>query len=313
MKSLKKFISELQEPFAKGSSLFNELVPKANYSSLWCCESPSEANYEEFLKHNSLDCTKESYKLYQYMSFVESIKRMSTKFGEAICEDGYEVFQKTHSVNENLLHSYDAHKLIEKISKIIDINDVRYLHKNHKTTHTEFLITDENKLDDDRIISLFHQYNYYIRHITKTDNGVLVSIEPYKPEDLTNKIYDDFEGIIYHCTLKSKVNKILNGEIKPKGKSGINEYRPKFFYYIVAKPKDAIHGLRQIMNLNIMLSKGSSHQLTKDDFTFLRIDLNKFNRKIKFRLDSSGTYDKVITEEPVPGYCCEEIKLEDIR
>ena len=62
-----------------------------------------------------------------------------------------------------------------------------------------------------------------------------------------------------------------------------------------------------------MLSKGWKHPLTKDDFVFLKIDLNKFNRKIRFRLDSSGTYDKVITEEPIPGYCCEEVKLEDMK
>ena len=51
MKSLKNFINDLQKPFAKGSLLFDGIITNADYSKLWCCESPGDADYEDFLLH----------------------------------------------------------------------------------------------------------------------------------------------------------------------------------------------------------------------------------------------------------------------
>ena len=41
-----------------------------------------------------------------------------------------------------------------------------------------------------------------------------------------------------------------------------------------------------------------------DDVIVLKIDLNKYKYKLRFRIDSSASgYNAYFTEEPIPDYC----------
>lgn len=192
-------------------------------------------------------------------------------------------------------------KKIYELSPNIYISKIRYVN-NEDITEFSFNVDkkdDLNNIFTDKVISLLHLYNYYLkkRTIIKDENNnesYNIVIEPYKPKDITNKIYNECNGIIYHITSKEiYVNNIKNKEIKPKWKRN-DTYRDGRIFFIANNNENEVQ--KQLQSI------GNLKQIS--DPIVLKIDLNEYRNKLRFRIDSSVFgYDTYFTEEPIPDFC----------
>lgn len=219
-----------------------------------------------------------------------------------------------HQLYESIVNSYSAEELFNKIKKLspnINISNVNYVN-NQKVTQFSFDVDkkdDLNNIFTEQIIQLLHAYNYYVKERTYDDENskFRIYIEPYKPKDITNYVYNDLNGILYHITLiDTYKRKILNKELLPKWK-GLkynDQFRDGRIFFIGNTNKNKIkHQLKSIKNTSV--------QLKNNQCIVLKIDLTKYKNKIRFRIDSSASgYNSYFTEEPIPDFCITPIDLD---
>lgn len=262
-------------------------------------------DYYEFINVNNIEeISEESYRFY-----LDSIYDKYYPYYDS--EYSYKDYtQKLLNIDETLNRSWDSKQLVKKISDKYKVTDVKYV--NIKSEITQFNIYfDDNIndiLDDKEFWNILHLSNYYIKTVIDNENGII--LEPYKPKDITDYIYNDCKGIIYHVTRKSVYDKIKNSELSPKWKGEWDKLKRKPYniwrdgrIFFIANPNiDKVENqLKSIKNTSPKL---------KNDSIFLKIDLNKYRNKLVFRIDSSAYgYDAYFTEEPIPGYCIEKFNL----
>lgn len=177
-------------------------------------------DFEDFIKENHISNIDEN----TYYFFLNSIygnylyKYIDNPYTYSDYQSGVYMF-------ENILHSYSARNLYSKLLDIFseDIIDVNFVNPKKEITQFKLIIKDSSILykilNDDRFWSTLRLYNYYDKIINDTENEVSIILEPYKPQDITDKIYNEFDGIIYHVTSQEiYINNIKNKAIKPKWK-----------------------------------------------------------------------------------------------
>lgn len=284
MKNLRDY---LLPRITKKYKLKDDIVLEKNYLT---------SSFDKFLELNNIsDIDENVYKYYIQENFSDERGRY------------YGLYQKY--LYESIINSYSASDLMRKIWKLspnIHISNINYVN-NQKITQFSFEVNKEDDLDNiftDKVISLLHQYNYYVklREIVKNnkEEHYKIVIEPYKPKDITNKIYNELDGIIYHITSKEiYVKDIKFKEIKPKwkGQKYNNEYRDGRIFFIGNNNINEVK--RQLKSIYI-----TSKKFENKTPIILKIDLNKYDKKLRFRIDSSASgYDAYFTEEPIPDYC----------
>ena len=284
MKNLRDY---LLPRITKKYKLKDDIVLEKNYLT---------SSFDKFLELNNIsDIDENMYKYYIQENFSDERGRY------------YGLYQKY--LYESIINSYSASDLMRKIWELspdIHISNINYVN-NQKITQFSFEVNKEDDLDNiftDKVISLLHQYNYYVklREIAKNNNKehYKIVIEPYKPKDITNKIYNELNGILYHITSKEIYSKDIKfKEIKPKwkGQKYNNEYRDGRIFFIGNNNINEIK--RQLKSIYI-----TSKKFENKTPIILKIDLNKYDKKLRFRIDSSANgYDAYFTEEPIPDYC----------
>ena len=264
------------------------------------CENYLESSFEDFIKLNNITLIDEQlYKYYIEENFMDDRGRY------------YGLYQK--HLYESIMNSYSASDLMEKIQKLspnIKITNIEYNNPN-KATQFSFYVENEEDLTNlftDKVIHLLHQYNYYLKErLVESESKYKITIEPYKPKEITNKIYKDLHGILYHITTKEKyINKIKYKELIPKWKG--NKYHDEFrdgrIFFIGNNDEKKIQ--EQLKSI-----KNTSEKLYNTDVIVLKIDLNKYKNKLRFRIDSSAFgYNAYFTEEPIPDFCITPIDLD---
>lgn len=249
------------------------------------------SSFDKFLKLNNItNVTSNIYKLYIQENFNNNYRRYYKKYQEHLYE--------------SILYSYSASDLMKKIYELspnIHIDNIQYVN-NEDITEFSFTVAkkdDLNNIFTDKIISLLHLYNYYLkeRTIIKNENNIEsyhIVIEPYKPKDITNQIYNKFDGIIYHITsAKLYQTHIKNKELKPKWQQN-DTYRDGRIFFIANNDEKKVQS--QL--------KSISHLKHISDPIVLKINLNDYRNKIRFRIDSSADgFDAYFTEEPIPDFC----------
>lgn len=256
-------------------------------------------DFDEFIKENHISNIDKN----TYYFFLDSIydnhlyKYIDNPYT-------YSDYQKGVYMFENILHSYSAKNLYSKLLDIFgeDIIDVNFVNPKKEITQFKIIIKDSSILykilNDDRFWSTLRLYNYYDKIINDTENEVSIILDPYKPQDITNKIYNEFDGIIYHVTSQEiYINNIKDKAIKPKWKIP-NEYSKIFrdgrIFFITNNDENKIQNqLKSIANLKNI-----------PDPIVLKVNLKEYRNKLRFRIDSSAfSYDAYFTEEPIPDFC----------
>ena len=256
-------------------------------------------DFEDFIKENHISNIDKN----TYYFFLDSI------YGNHLYKyvDNpytYSDYQRGVYMFENILHSYSSRNLYSKLLDIFGeyIIDVDFVNPKNEITQFKLIIKNSSILykilNDDRFWSTLRLYNYYDKIINDTENEVSIILEPYKPQDITDKIYNEFDGIIYHVTSQEiYINNIKNKAIKPKWKIP-NEYSKIFrdgrIFFIANNDENKIQNqLKSIANLKNI-----------PDPIVLKVNLKEYRNKLRFRIDSSAFgYDAYFTEEPIPDFC----------
>ena len=285
MKKLIDYLPKIQEKYILSNK---DVILEDDYIN---------SSFDEFIKINNIDnITPNIYKVYIQENFNEDKRRYYSKYQKYLYE--------------SIINSYSASDLMKKIydlSSNIHISNISYVN-NEDITEFSFNVDkkdDLNNIFTDKIINLLHIYNYYLkeRTIIQDENNYEsyhIVIEPYKPKDISNKIYNEFGGIIYHITSKEIYdNNIKNKELKPKWKRN-NTYRDGRIFFIANNDEKKVQNQLQSI----------AHLKNIQDPIVLKINLNEYKNKLRFRIDSSADgFDAYFTEEPIPDFCITCINL----
>ena len=119
-----------------------------------------------------------------------------------------------------------------------------------------------------------------------------VYIEPYKPQEKTDYIYNDCKGIVYRLVDDNGLKRINHHGLVPK--TNLNRYNPKYIYVFTD-----INDIDKV-----------KHDIKKHgDLHLIKINLNNYSNKLRFYADPATIdYKAFVTREYIPKYCCEEIK-----
>ena len=278
----------------------NNLITQINNNVL--------SDFYEFINYNNITNIDEN----TYSLYLESIFNQSYSCNDAHIIYTYDKYQMDTYAFETLNNSWDSRKLVAKIDELYKIKEVNYVNPRHKSTQFTIIFEKENineLLNDKKFWSLIHLYNYYIKTIIDNDS---ITLEPYKPEEITNTIYKDLHGILYHITTKEKyINGIKYKELAPKWKGKWDKLANKpydiwrdgrIFFIGNNDEKKVQQQLKSIRNTN--------DQYDEKEWIVLKVDLNKYN-KLRFRIDSSAFgYNAYFTEEPIPDFCITPIDLD---
>lgn len=266
------------------------------------------SDFYEFTNYNDITNIDEN----TYLLYLRSIFNLSYSYNDTHIIYNYDKYQMDTYAFETLNNSWDSRKLVTKINDLYKIKEVNYVNPRHKSTQFTIIFEKENineLINDKNFWSLIHLYNYYIKTIIDNDS---ITLEPYKPEEITNTIYKDLNGILYHITTKEKyINGIKYKELAPKWKGKWDKLANKpydiwrdgrIFFIGNNDEKKVQQQLKSIRNTH--------NQYDKKEWIVLKIDLNKYN-KLRFRIDSSAFgYDAYFTEEPIPDFCITPIDLD---
>ena len=259
-------------------------------------ENVWESSFEDFIKRNNInEVTEDTYRFY-----------LDNNFNDYSHINHYGRWYSSYQfwINENLNKSYNTKEFVNKLNTIFNINNVEYV--NPKEDITQFKIflnkNDYHKAFESlEFQNLRHQYNYYWKQAN--DNDYSIVLEPYKPKEITDYIYNDCKGIIYTITGAEIYNKINNSKeitkniLKPNKKDNDEIFRDGRIYFIAIS--------NNINNIKIQLNQIGKLKGIKYP-VILKVNLNKYRHKLIFRQDSSAFgYNAYFTEEPIPSYCIE--------
>lgn len=201
-------------------------------------------------------------------------------------------------VYENINNSYDPDELYQKLVKKFNVSNGIYAETNNNVKSFTFDIDNENLINDEEFKSLLNFYNYYVSFCEKRNNKYQVYIEPYKPEEKTNYIYNDCKGIVYRFVDDNGLKRIENHGLAPRHDK--DRYYPRYIFVIADKDEN------RLKDTFFKVQR----EIKKNNLHLIRIDLNKYENKLRFYVDpASVNYDAFVTREYIPKYCCEEIKV----
>lgn len=301
------------EAYIKGLPIYNPLHKdhKSTYNKehyignkdLILSEHVFESSFEQFIKDNNIsEITNDTYRFYLDNNFNDPV-HLDTFTGR-----WYSVYQD--KLYESLLYSYDKDKLIKEINKICKIKNIKYINTKRKITQfTIFIdIKDLNDKNINKILELLHLYNYYWKTADYQEGSI--TLEPYKPEEAQKYIYDDCKGIIYTVTSAKVYNKIYNSKeitkhiLKPHEINTKEQYRNgRIFFIAHTEINNVKTQIRQIINTSQIKYP-----------ILLKVDLNEYRHKLRFRIDSSSQgYNAYFTEEPIPSYCITPLNPQTLK
>lgn len=220
----------------------------------------------------------------------------------------YEIVQE-NIIYENINKSYSSKELIKKInskfrSYIYDSVEVNTSDENRKVNSIGLYINDDSLQYNEEFKSLLNFYNYYVsfcEYRKEYDGYWEIYIEPYKPEEKTEYIYNDCKGIVYRFVNDNGLKRLNHHGLVPRHDN--DRYYPRYIYVVAEKNN---------IDLKKTLSKVQK-EIKKTNLHLIKIDLNKYENKLKFYVDpASVNYDAFVTREYIPKYCCEEININNL-
>ena len=218
----------------------------------------------------------------------------------------YDIIQE-NVIYENILKSYKSEKLLDKINKKFGnyLYDGTEVNPVTKTNSLVLFISDNKLINDEEFKSLLNFYNYYVSFCEDRKYNDIkyyeVYIEPYKPEEKTDYICDDCKGIVYRFVNDNGLKRLNHHGLVPRHDN--DRYYPRYIFVIADKDKNKLK--ETLMEVQREIKKTNIH--------LIRIDLNKYENKLKFYKDpASVNYDAFVTREYIPKYCCKEIDINNL-
>lgn len=305
MKTLKDFIESFKY------NKYNDYL--LNYSYEDFLENPVDVFGNKIIYETIINNEKDNNDnddIYKYLELVYE------GFFQGYYCDMYDKYQ--YLLYESLLKSYDPKKLVKelnkKFKKYIEKIDIISLDRLTKNIRIKFY--DEFNTSNSEYQSLLNLYNYYE---SKNIDNKIITLSPRISEDMSDKVYNESNGIVYHICSNYVVDKILENGLRPKGGKNSKIYKnrvwhPKSIYVIFDKVDNDIKDYfkKEIENDKIT-NEYDNTVLSNNDVTILKIDLNKYDRKLKFYKDTLGGKSFIYTKEYIPPQCISIYKENKIK
>ena len=281
-----------------------------NYTYEDFLENPKDVFGNKIIYENIINNKKDNNDIYKYLELVYE------GFFQGYYCDMYDKYQ--YLLYESLLNSYDPKKLSKelnkKFGKYIERLDIISLDRLTKNIRIKFY----NEFDTSNVEyqSLLNLYNYYE---SKNVNNKIITLSPRISEDMTDKVYNESNGIVYHICPNYVVDKILENGLRPKGSKNSKIYKnrvwhPKAIYVIFGNiDNDVKDYFKQEIENDKITNEYDDNILKSNDVTILKIDLNKYSRKLKFYKDTLGGNQFIYTKEYIPSFCISIYKENKIK
>lgn len=211
-------------------------------------------------------------------------------------------------INETVSESWNYTRLIDKIKDKFDIYDLRtdryWIDHNNVTAFSFYC--DKDIRNDNRLMHTLDLFNYYIMKAEKTNGEWFFKIDPRKPKEVTNKIYNENHGILYHVCSNDQYQKAKIKGLNPRNIKTKNERRPYRRYFVSNKNPDECY--KSLLMLKAFMQKDYNKVVV------IKIDLNKFKHKLKFYPDTTGQgFSSYFTLDYIPAICISEIDINDLK
>lgn len=204
-------------------------------------------------------------------------------------------------VYENLNYSYDPDILYQKLVQKFNVYNAIYADSNSKIKSFTFDIKEKELLNNEEFKSLLNFYNYYVSFCDNYKDFYRIYVEPYKPEEKTDYIYNNCKGIVYRFVDDNGLKRLKNHGLSPR--HDIDRYYPRYIFVVANEDKNK---LKETF-------KSIQREIKKRNLHLIEIDLNKYENKLRFYVDvASVNYDAYVTREYIPKYCCREIDMNNI-
>ena len=244
----------------------------------------------------------------------------------------YNLYDKyIDSINEGLIYTYPNDIFIKSFIKETGISDMFYqfIINNTNTKIIQIILyLDEYDLFYNKIKQYIYKCGYFILICQKDieSNQVSLLIEPKYIVEITSKddkfdqIYDGnndnvknkCNGILYHITLASKYNKILNTGLIPKSGNKRSNHPERIYLFPKNKLKILNKSIFEIYAKRLYYKVGTTEYIdsvkpyifdNKLEIAVLKIDLYKYPQ-LKYRFFEDPNWsDAVFTYEPVHPIC----------
>lgn len=220
----------------------------------------------------------------------------------------FQNYQRNIYINETIGESWNYTRLIDKIKDKFDIYDLRtdkYWIEHNNVTAFSFYC-DKDIRNDNELMHTLDLFNYYIMKAEENNGEWFFKIDPRKPKEVTNKIYNENCGILYHICTNEQYQKAKIKGLNPRNIKTDNKYRPYRRYFVSNKNTDECY--KSLLMLKSFMQK------EYDNVVVIKIDLNKFKHKLKFYPDTTGQgFSAYFTLDYIPAKCITKIDLNDLK
>ena len=281
-----------------------------NYSYEDFLENPVNVFGNKIIYENIINNEDDYDDIYKYLELVYE------GFFQGYYYDMYDKYQ--YLLYESLLNSYDPKKLVKELNKKFKkhIEKIDIISLDRLTKNIRIKFYNEFDTSNAEYQSLLNLYNYYE---SKNIDNKIITLSPRISEDMSDKVYNESNGIVYHICPNYVVNKILENGLRPKGGKNSKIYKnrvwhPKSIYVIFNKvDNNTKNYFKQEIENDKITNEYDNNVLSNNDVTILKIDLNKYDRKLKFYKDTLGGKSFIYTKEYIPPQCISIYKENKIK
>ena len=259
-------------------------------------------NFEEFLEYHSIDIPSISEE-------KEFIDNLSGRYN-------FHIYER---LGESLSPSFIWDMLNNKLYNFIDFNrnDIGIVQERDENIMLKIIIPVSYEHNDDfrnKFNDVLKFCNWSVESIRKIDKkNKAYFLEPNKPSNVTEKIYNKFDGILYRVLYQKnghtedKLKKILRVGLNPK-------------QYTLNYDKSEIYRTYFIANINFeecskdlskLISEVSDYSNHRNELKILKIDLNKLSnihdKKIEAFQDPRMNLICYWTSDFIPPSCIEDV------
>ena len=268
-------------------------------------------SYEDFCEDKIVETlVGEDDNIYNYLDY---------QFIKYLQGDEYDMYSKYQQLlYESLLKSYDTKKFANVLNKKFKeyIFKIELIKTSDIVNSIRIKFNKEFDITNKEYQSLLNLYNYYE---SKNIDNKIITLSPRISEDMSDKVYNESNGIVYHICPNYVVDKILENGLRPKGGKNSKIYKnrvwhPKSIYVIFDKAdNDTKNYFKREIENDKITNEYDNNVLSNNDVTILKIDLNKYDRKLKFYKDTLGGKSFVYTKEYIPQQCISIYKENKIK
>lgn len=282
---------------------FNDYLLNYTYEDF--LEDPKDiyGNPIEIIVENNIEEYNESYLEFLFKTYLQGN-----------IYDNYDKYQKL--LYESILKSYDTKKLASALNKKFkdDIFKIELIKTSDIVNSIRITFNKEFDTTNKEYRSLLNLYNYYE---AANQNNKIITLSPRISQDKTKEVYES--GIVYHICPKYVTENILKNGLRPKGGKNSKIYKnrvwhPKSIYIIYGNINNRTKEyFRKEINSDKIHNEYDDKVLKTDDVDIIKIDLNKYDRKLKFYQDTLGGNSFVYTKEYIPAFCISLYKESPIK